>query len=83
MKRTLRVPTPETAFDRACHPGAEMPASGALTSSIHRTGGWTLVEMIVVMSFLGLFVLLAQMNLFGALARSRFQSHATAAAPSK
>jgi prepilin-type N-terminal cleavage/methylation domain-containing protein len=39
-----------------------------------RTGGFTLVELIVVISILALFVLMAQLNLFGALQRSTFKS---------
>lgn len=35
--------------------------------------GFTLVELIVVVSFLGLFVLLAQLNLFGVLGRRTFK----------
>jgi prepilin-type N-terminal cleavage/methylation domain-containing protein len=35
--------------------------------------GFTLVELIVVISILSLFVLLAQVNLFGALRRSQFE----------
>jgi len=39
-----------------------------------RVGGFTLVELIVVVSMLALFVLLAQLNLFGALQRSTFKA---------
>jgi Tfp pilus assembly protein FimT len=39
-----------------------------------RAGAFTLVEMIVVMSFLAMFVVMAQVHLFGALRRSTFKS---------
>ena len=39
-----------------------------------KPGAFTLVEMVVVMAFLALFVLMAQMNLSGVLGRSRFKS---------
>ncbi len=37
-------------------------------------GGFTLVELIIVMSILGLLILLAQINLFGMLRRSTFRA---------
>ncbi|UCD53454.1 MAG: prepilin-type N-terminal cleavage/methylation domain-containing protein [Phycisphaerales bacterium] len=39
-----------------------------------RAGGFTLVELIVVVSILALLVLMAQLNLFGTLQRSTFRS---------
>ena len=39
-----------------------------------RTGAFTLVELLIVMSFIGLLVMLAQVNLFGVLRRSTFKS---------
>ena len=39
-----------------------------------RARGFTLVELIVVVSILALFVIMAQLNLFGALRRSTFKS---------
>ena len=39
-----------------------------------RAGGFTLVELIVVITVLALFVLMVQLNLFGALQRSSFKA---------
>lgn len=40
----------------------------------NRIGGFTLIELIVVLSMLALFVLMAQVNLFGMLRRSTFKA---------
>jgi hypothetical protein len=49
-----------------------MPNSHANGPACIRTGAFTLVELLVLTGLLALFVALAQMNLFGALQRSRF-----------
>jgi len=53
-----------------------MPTCSAPTANRMRvrTGAFTLVELIVVLSMLALFVLMAQVNLFGVLRRSTFKA---------
>lgn len=41
---------------------------------VDHPGAFTLVELLIVMSFIGLLVMLAQVNLFGVLRRSTFKS---------
>ncbi len=51
------------------------PSAGCVASSLRlRTGAFTLVELIVVLSVLALFVMMAQSNLFGTLRRSTFKA---------
>jgi len=50
------------------------PGSSMFHPGCARTGAFTLVELIVVISFLALLVLLAQTNLFGVLRRHTFRS---------
>ncbi len=50
------------------------PGSGRIHPGCVRTRAFTLVELIVVISFLALLVLLAQTNLFGVLRRQTFRS---------
>ena len=49
-------------------------ASGTGRVAMSRAGGFTLVELIVVITILALFVMMAQLNLFGALQRSTFKA---------
>ncbi len=75
MMRTCTAPMPvERPHARQCGGGASRP--GAITGHPGggRTGAFTLVELLIVMSFIGLLVLLAQVNLFGVLRRSTFRS---------
>ena len=46
---------------------------GLRSSAPHRAG-FTLIELVVVISILGLFVMLVQVNLFGVLRRSQFEA---------
>lgn len=48
-----------------------LPTPGSLAGA---RAGFVLIEMIVVISILALFVLMVQVNLFGALRRSRFKA---------
>ena len=70
--RTCIAPMPTKPGRGRIHPGDS-------TSPVFRVmrphaRAFTLVEMIVVMSFLALFVLMAQVNLFGTLRRSTFRA---------
>ena len=52
--------------------GVSAPSATGLLRA--RARAYTLIEMIVIISFLGLFVLMAQANLFGTLGRSTFKA---------
>lgn len=62
---------PDAGFDS---PASRGPAGGVRRSAEPRRAGFTLVELIVVLSILAMFVLMAQVNLFGTLRRSTFKS---------
>jgi type II secretory pathway pseudopilin PulG len=53
---------------------SQRPAWPMASSARSRVGAFTLVELIVVLSMLALFVMMAQVNLFGVLRRSSFKS---------
>ncbi|HRS10659.1 MAG TPA: prepilin-type N-terminal cleavage/methylation domain-containing protein [Sedimentisphaerales bacterium] len=55
-------------------PASRGPAGGVRRSAEPPRAGFTLVELIVVLSILAMFVLMAQVNLFGTLRRSTFKS---------
>ncbi len=75
MIRTCTVPMPverpraRQGAERGSRPGSIVGHPGG-----RRTGAFTLVELLIVMSFIGLLVMLAQVNLFGVLRRSTFKS---------
>ena len=70
--RTFIAPMPTELGKGRIHSGGRTsPALHALRPCAR---AFTLVEMIVVMSFLAFFVLMAQLNLFGTLRRSRFKA---------
>jgi Tfp pilus assembly protein FimT len=62
---------PEAGFDSLV---SRRPARLIALSARSRIGAFTLVELIVVLSMLALFVLMAQVNLFGTLRRSTFKA---------
>jgi len=67
--RTCSAPIPKgVGSNRDGRSGVRVEAAAA------RHGGFTLVELIVVVSILALLVLLAQMNLFGVLRRNQFRA---------
>lgn len=55
-------------------PTVDRADAGIDPSVRSRTGAFTLVELIVVLSMLALFVMMAQTNLFGVLRRSTFKA---------
>ncbi len=75
MMRTYTAPMP---VERLCAEsggeGSRRPGSVAHHPGCARPGAFTLVELLIVMSFFGLIILLAQVNLFGVLRRSTFRS---------
>ncbi len=76
LMRTSRVPTPIRTVDSQIAGSIIDRSQKSNDFSIRssKTDAFTLVEMVVVMAFLALFVLMAQMNLFGVLGRNRFKS---------
>src|SRR4030042_2526072 len=75
MIRTCSAPMPR---ERVCARSAEVASSRPGPTIVGpgraQRGGFTLVELLVVMSFLSLLVMLAQASLFGVLRRSAFKS---------
>lgn len=73
--RTCTVPMlAEKPHARHSDEGVSLPGSIIDHPAGRRTGAFTLVELLIVMSFIGLLVMLAQVNLFGVLRRSTFKS---------
>lgn len=73
--RTCTAPMPvERPRAQRSGEGASRPGSILCHPGDRRTGAFTLVELLIVMSFIGLLVMLAQVNLFGVLRRSTFKS---------
>ncbi|MCU0915146.1 MAG: hypothetical protein MUC88_11360 [Planctomycetes bacterium] len=61
--RTCTAPTPRS-----------QPGPGAAGRRRRRAGAFTLVELLVIVSFLALLVGMAQLNLFGVLSRNTFRA---------
>ena len=75
MMRIFTAPTPPERL-RAEVGGVASSRAGSIERCPGRvrSGAFTLIELIIVISMLGLFILLAQVNLFGVLRRSTFRS---------
>ncbi len=61
---------------RICSARTSDRSTSNLDSVARQASGFTLVELIVVVSIMGLLVLVAQLNLFGSLQRSSFKAQA-------
>ncbi len=63
--------TAQTHTNRLMHKASVVCTGG---SRRHRTSGFTFTELVVVIVIISLFVMLAQLNLFGLLRRSKFKA---------
>jgi Tfp pilus assembly protein FimT len=71
--RTCSAPTPTDRL-RSGHAGTPRPGPAVLRPVYSRASAFTLVELIVVMTFLALLVAMAQVSLFGVLRRHAFKA---------
>lgn len=77
-KAMMRISTVQTLSSRRsdCRPGVSLawPGAAVRRTGRSRVGAFTLVELLVVISFVSLLVVLAQANLFGTLRRQSFRA---------